>query len=44
MLARLGVPVQVSGVGVVRGVALVGGIDGGWVTGGWQRYGGVVCW
>ena len=37
LMARPGVPVQVSGVGVVRGAALVGGIDGGWVTGGWQR-------
>ena len=37
LMARPGVPPQVSGVGVVRGAALVGGIDGGWVTGGWQR-------
>ena len=30
LTARPGVLVQVSGVGVVRGAALVGGIDGGW--------------
>ena len=30
LTARLGVLVQVSGVGVVRGAALVGGADGGW--------------
>ena len=30
LMARPGVPVQVSGAGVVRGVALLGGIDGGW--------------
>ena len=30
LTARLGVLVQVSGVGVVQGAALVGGADGGW--------------
>ena len=44
LTARPGVLVQVSGVGVFQGAALVGGADGGWRDWWVQRSGGVGCW
>ena len=44
LMALPGVLVPVLGVSVVRGAALVGGIDGGWCDWWVAAVGGVGCW